>query len=83
MIDKINSLREAMGLKQVCPDCNGVGEVEYDHWSPRSFQDDAGGFVSKLEVCDTCIGHGEVDVILRITKRRDKWKKIRQNERLT
>ena len=53
MIDKINSLREAMGLKQVCPDCNGVGEVEYDHWSPRSFQDDAGGFVSKLEVCDT------------------------------
>ena len=61
MIDKINSLREAMGLKQVCPDCNGVGEVEYDHWSPRSFQDDAGGFVSKLEVCDTFIGHGEVD----------------------
>jgi DnaJ-class molecular chaperone len=60
MIDKINGLREEMGRKPLCPECNGTGEVEYDYWSLRSFQDDVGGFVSKVEVCDTCMGHGEI-----------------------
>jgi hypothetical protein len=54
MIDKINGLREEMGRKPLCPECNGTGEVEYDYWSLRSFQNDVGGFVSKVEVCATC-----------------------------
>ena len=61
MIDKINGLREEMGRKPLCPECNGTGEVEYDYWSLRSFQNDAGGFVSKVEVCATCEGSGDIN----------------------
>jgi hypothetical protein len=41
--------RNQMIQKIICPECKGEGEVEYDHWSLRSFQKDVGEFVSKIE----------------------------------
>jgi hypothetical protein len=34
-----------------CPECEGVGEMEYEKWSYRSFQDDVGGFESDWQSC--------------------------------
>jgi|TARA_R110000822_G_scaffold4452_1_gene19153 DnaJ-class molecular chaperone len=55
--------RNQMIQKIICPECKGEGEVEYDHWSLRSFQKDVGEFVSKIEICATCEGSGQVDEI--------------------
>jgi hypothetical protein len=37
-----------------CPECEGVGEMEYEKWSYRSFQDDVGGFESDWQSCQNC-----------------------------
>jgi DnaJ-class molecular chaperone len=55
--------RNQMIKKIICPECKGEGEVEYDHWSLRSFQKDVGEFVSKIEICATCEGSGQVEEI--------------------
>ena len=36
-----------------CPDCNGKGWVEYDHW-------DGWQIDGRWGVCETCKGKGEV-----------------------
>ena len=47
-----------------CPECNGFGQVEYEKWSYRSFDDDVGGFESNLEECHNCFGSGEIEADL-------------------
>jgi DnaJ-class molecular chaperone len=49
-----------MGMKR-CPECEGVGEMEYEKWSYRSFQDDVGGFESDWQSCQNCNGAGEIE----------------------
>jgi DnaJ-class molecular chaperone len=49
-----------MGMKR-CPECEGVGEMEYEKWSYRSFQDDVGGFESDWQLCQNCDGAGEIE----------------------
>ena len=49
-----------MGLRR-CPECEGVGEMEYEKWSYRSSQDDVGGFVSEWQLCQNCDGEGEIE----------------------
>ena len=43
-----------------CPECNGKGEVEVDVPRPQSFSRDVGYIDTRWEVCEECLGNGEV-----------------------
>ena len=47
-----------------CPECDGLGQVEYDKWIYRSFDDDVGGFESEWKECRNCFGAGEIEADL-------------------
>jgi type II secretory ATPase GspE/PulE/Tfp pilus assembly ATPase PilB-like protein len=49
-----------MRKSDICPECRGECQVEYERWVPRSFQDDIGGFESYWSDCENCDGLGEV-----------------------
>jgi hypothetical protein len=48
-----------MRKSDICPECRGECQVEYERWVPRSFQDDIGGFESYWSDCENCDGLGE------------------------
>lgn len=43
-----------------CPSCNGTGEVEVETYASRGFNRDVGEIYSSMEVCEECLGNGEV-----------------------
>jgi len=43
-----------------CPVCNGTGEIEVDEYKPQSFSRDVGEIDTRWEICDECLGNGEV-----------------------
>ena len=43
-----------------CPVCNGTGEIEVEEYKPQSFSRDVGEIYSHTEICDECLGNGEV-----------------------
>jgi hypothetical protein len=45
-----------MRKSDICPECRGECQVEYERWVPRSFQDDIGGFESYWSDCENCDG---------------------------
>jgi DnaJ-class molecular chaperone len=49
-----------MSKRIKCPECNGEGQLEYERWVPRSFQDDVGGYETYTRNCDNCGGYGEI-----------------------
>jgi type II secretory ATPase GspE/PulE/Tfp pilus assembly ATPase PilB-like protein len=49
-----------MRKSDICQECRGECQVEYERWVPRSFQDDIGGFESYWSDCENCDGLGEV-----------------------
>lgn len=43
-----------------CPECNGSGEVEVEHYSRASFTQHHGDIYTTTEVCEHCHGNGYV-----------------------
>jgi DnaJ-class molecular chaperone len=41
-----------------CPECNGQGEVEVEHYSCMSFTQPYGDIYVSIEVCECCHGDG-------------------------
>jgi hypothetical protein len=57
--DHIINLQEIPVLMD-CPSCGGAGEVEVDTYVSRGFGRDVGEIYSSKEVCEECLGNGEV-----------------------
>ena len=43
-----------------CPDCLGDGTIEVEFARPHNFGRDVGYIDTRIEVCETCNGDGEV-----------------------
>ena len=50
-------------LIDLCPDCNGTGEIETEHEVPMSFSVSSGAVEVRVELCDYCNGTGEIDTL--------------------
>ena len=43
-----------------CPECNGAGEVEVEHYSRMSASEPYGDIYVRIEVCECCHGNGYI-----------------------